>query len=176
MTLIRKKAGLGLMLAVAGLMLSAYLASSAFAQTPPFTAYGTTGLDEGQVVEVFVGDASCGTDTVNAAGEWGPIYAGADECPATEGDEITFTVDGAAAVAAEAPVTFVAGGAPADPAVGIVLDVGEPVDDDDAPAPAPTGNAGLVGGAGSTSMALVMLLGVLGAALVAGARVATRRS
>ena len=184
MTLMRQKMGTGLFLAVAGFMVSAFVASSAFAQAPPYTAYGTTGLEEGQVVEVFAGGESCGSDTVTAEGEWGPIYVGTDECPAEEGEEITFTVDGQPAVAEEAPVTFVAGGAPENAAVGLVLvvdgvpadDTADDVADDDPPAPAPTGNAGLVGSGASSSLVLVMLLGVLGAVLVAGARVATRRS
>ena len=44
-----------------------------------------------------------------------------------------------------------------------------------APAPAKTGNAGLLGSTG-TSMALVLVLGVFALTLVAGARTATRKS
>ena len=44
-----------------------------------------------------------------------------------------------------------------------------------APAPAKTGNAGLIGSTG-TSMALVLVLGVFALTLVAGARTATRKS
>ena len=44
-----------------------------------------------------------------------------------------------------------------------------------APAPGKTGNAGLVGSTG-TSMALILVLGTFALTLVAGARLATRRS
>ena len=62
---------LGLVAAAAALMLSLGMmfATSANAQTPPAVFYGK-GLVAGQVVEAFIGGKSCGTSTVNAAGEW----------------------------------------------------------------------------------------------------------
>ncbi len=68
-------------------------------------------------------------------------------------------------------VKWTAGGAPADAAKGIALTAGAAAPA--APAPAKTGDAGLLGTSG-TSMALVLMLGIAAAALVAGARTATR--
>lgn len=169
MALIRKLAGLGTAFAVAAVLFGA-TSASANAQTPPFTAYGT-GLTAGAVVGAWIGDTACGEATVDADGNWLIYVEAAGDCAPVDGDEISFTVDGAAA--AETAV-YSAGGAPADVANGISLTVADGTATP-APEPADTGNGGLLGSTG-TSMALVLALGVFAAAMVAGGRTATRRS
>ena len=168
MALIRKLAGLGTAIAVAAVLFGA-ISASANAQTPPFTAYGT-GLTAGAVVGAWIGDTACGEATVDADGNWLIYVEAAGDCAPVDGDEISFTIDGAAA--AETAV-YSAGGAPADVANGIALTVAD--GGTEAPEPAETGSAGLLGSTG-TSMALVLALGVFAAAMVAGGRTATRRS
>jgi len=168
MALIRKLAGLGTAFAVAAVLFGA-ISASANAQTPPFTAYGT-GLTAGAVVGAWIGDTACGEATVDADGNWLIYVEAAGDCAPVDGDEISFTIDGAAA--AETAV-YSAGGAPADVANGIALTVAD--GGTEAPEPAETGSAGLLGSTG-TSMALVLALGVFAAAMVAGGRTATRRS
>jgi hypothetical protein len=168
MALIRKLAGLSAAVAVAAVLFGA-ISASANAQTPPFTAYGT-GLTAGAVVGAWIGDTACGEAPVDADGNWLIYVEASGDCAPVDGDEISFTIDGAAA--AETAV-YSAGGAPADVAVGISLTVAE--GGTPAPEPAETGSAGLLGSTG-TSMALVLALGVFAAAMVAGGRTATRRS
>lgn len=167
MTFTRKLAGLGIALAAAAVMFSAF-AVSASAQTPPYTAYGI-GQKAGAKIAANIAGKSCGAAvTVDAQGQW-KITIGTDAaCAPKEGDVISFTIDGVAAIPT---VKWTAGGAPADAAKGIALvaGAGAPA----APAPAKTGDAGLLGASG-TSMALVLMMGIAAAALVAGARTATR--
>ncbi len=164
MTFTRKLAGLGIALAAAAVMFSAF-AVSASAQTPPYTAYGI-GQKAGAKIGSNIAGKSCGETTVDAQGQW-KITIGTDApCAPKEGDTISFTIDG---VAATPTVKWTAGGAPADAAKGIALVAGAAA----APAPAKTGDAGLLGTSG-TSMALVLMMGIAAAALVAGARTATR--
>lgn len=170
MSLIRKTAGLGAAVAIAAIMLGT-LAASVSAQVPPFRAYGT-GLTPGAVVSAHVGGDLCGEAVVDADGNWvmNVPDTGAT-CAPVAGDEISFQIDGAAT---NETATWMAGGAPADVATGISLTLAEAAAPE-APAPSPTGNAGLLGSTG-TSMALVLALGVFAAAMVAGGRTATRRS
>ena len=165
MTFTRKLAGLGIALAAAAVMFSAF-AVSASAQTPPYTAYGI-GQKAGAKIAANIAGKSCGAAvTVDAQGQW-KITIGTDAaCAPKEGDVVSFTIDG---VAATQTVKWTAGGAPADAAKGIALTAGAAA----APAPAKTGDAGLLGASG-TSMALVLMMGIAAAALVAGARTATR--
>lgn len=170
MALIRKIAGLSAAMAVAAVLFGA-ISASANAQTPPFTAYGT-GLTAGAVVGAWIGETACGEATVDADGNWLIYVEASGDCAPVDGDEISFTIDGAAA--AETAV-YSAGGAPADVANGISLTVADAGTGTPAPGPAETGSAGLLGSTG-TSMALVLALGVFAAAMVAGGRTATRRS
>lgn len=167
MSLIRKMTGLGSGIALAALVFGA-LAATASAQEPPFTAYGQ-GLEQGDTVAASVGGEECGSTTADADGNWILQISGSDPCSPQAGDEITFTLNGDATTATE---TFQAGGAPADVANGIDLEV----DDDGgaAPPPSETGNAGLLG-SNATSPLLAIALGVLAITFVAGARKATSR-
>ena len=166
MSLIRKMAAPLAALTVATLLFGAYV-TSANAQVPPFTAYGT-GQTAGDTVEAWVGGASCGSATVDADGNW-LLQIGSDAaCAPADGDAISFTLNGAATDAAE---TYKAGGAPADVAAGITLTASEAPA---APAPAETGNAGLFGG-NSTGIASMLALGAFALLAVGGARVATRK-
>ena len=165
MTLIRKMAGALSLSAIAALMLATVFAATANAQPAnPMQVFGVTGngdVVEGSVIEAMINGESVGTATASADGWVIDIQNG------TNGDEVSFTIDGEAAAEtvsyegfASAEVTLTAGGGAGG---------------GDTPTPAETGNAGLLGSAG-TSMALVLALGVFAAAMVAGGRTATRRS
>jgi len=162
----RKFLGLGIAFAAAAVLFSAF-AASATAQTPPYTAYGIGQAAAAKIGANIAGKA-CGADaTADAQGNW-KITIGTDAaCAPKEGDTVAFTINGAAAAQT---VKWTAGGAPADAAKGIALTAGAAAP---APAPAKTGDAGLLGSTG-TSMALVLMMGIAAAALVAGARTATR--
>ena len=165
MKLTRTFMSLGVAFAAAAVLFSAF-AVSASAQTPPYTAYGI-GQKAAAKITANVAGKSCGFGaTVDATGNWKITIATTDACAPKDGDVISFAIDGAAA---KETVKFSAGGAPADAAKGIALTAGGTV----APTPAKTGDAGLLGTSG-TSMALVLMMGIAAAALVAGARTATR--
>ena len=164
MKLTRKFMALGVAFAAAAVLFSGF-AVSASAQTPPYTAYGI-GQKAGAKITANIAGKSCGAGaTADAAGNWKITIATTDACAPKEGDTVAFAIDGAAA---KETVKWTAGGAPADAAKGIALTAGAA-----APAPAKTGDAGLLGSTG-TSMALVLMMGIAAAALVAGARTATR--
>ena len=164
MKMTRKLMGLGIAFAAAAVLFSAF-AASASAQTPPYTAYGV-GQKAGATITANIAGKSCGAGVkADAAGNWKLTIATTDACAPKEGDTVSFAIDGAAATQT---VKWTAGGAPADAAKGIALTAGAA-----APAPAKTGDAGLLGTSG-TSMALVLMMGIAAAALVAGARTATR--
>jgi len=166
MTLTRKLAGIGIAFAAAAVLFSAF-AVSASAQTPPYTAYGV-GQKAGAKIAANIGGKACGGDaTVDASGNWKLVIGTDAACAPKGGDTVAFSIDGAAATQT---VKWTAGGAPADAAKGIALTAGA---GGSAPAPAKTGDAGLLGTSG-TSMALVLMMGIAAAALVAGARTATR--
>lgn len=86
---------------------------------PPFAAYGT-GLDEGDVVGIWLGDTECATATVSADGNWGPVWLGktVGSCTFSQGDTIWFQLNGLWAYETE---MYVAAGTPADVANGTVL-------------------------------------------------------
>ena len=164
MTLSRMLAGVGVAFAAAVVMFSAFAASTS-AQTPPYTAYGLSQPAGAKIAANIAGKACGGDATADATGNW-KITIGTDAaCTPKEGDTVSFSVNG---VASAQTVKWTAGGAPADAAKGIALTAGAA-----APAPAKTGDAGLLGSTG-TSMALVLMMGIAAAALVAGARTATR--
>ena len=167
MKLTRTFMSMGVAFAAAAVLFSAF-AVSASAQTPPYTAYGI-GQKADAKITANVAGKSCGAGaTVDATGNWKITIATTDACAPKDGDVISFAIDGAAA---KETVKFSAGGAPADAAKGIALTAGGTATA--APAPAKTGDAGLLGTSG-TSMALVLMMGIAAAALVAGARTATR--
>lgn len=156
----------------AALLFGMLTAAASAAFTAPFSAYGTTGVNAGDTVTAMIDGAVVGTTTVTADGAWVIQIT-----EANVGDVITFTVNGA-----EREGTLIAeeGGAPGvglnasvPAATGLDLSTAAPTTPP-APPPAPTGNAGLVGSAGG-SMLLVLMLGVVAAVTVAGARTATRR-
>ena len=153
----------GIAFAAAVVLFSAF-AASATAQTPPYTAYGI-GQTAGAKIAANIAGKACGEATVAAAGTWLLPIPTTAACAPKEGDTVSFSVNG---VASAQTVRWTAGGAPADAAKGIALTAGAAV-----PAPAKTGDAGLLGSTG-TSMALVLMMGIAAAALVAGARTATR--
>ena len=165
MTLIRKFAMVGTA-ALAALVLMSAVVSTASAQAAlPFKAFGS-GLKAGAVVEAFKGTTSVGKATVDAGGNW---QIDIQPTSAANGDVISFKLDGATAVQT---VTFQSGQFTPPPGLALTAAAGGAAP---APAPAKTGNAGLVGSTG-TSMALVLVLGVVALTLVAGARTATRKS
>jgi len=163
MTLIRKMAGALSLSAIAALMLASVFATSASAQAAnPMDVYGVTGngdIVDGSVVEAFIDGASVGTGVATAEGWTISIPDG------TNGAVVTFTIDGAPAAESIDYTGFAL--------VEVTLTAGAGAGE--TPAPAETGNAGLLGSTG-TSMALVLALGVFAAAMVAGGRTATRRS
>jgi hypothetical protein len=166
MSLFKKMAAPLAALTVATLLFGAFV-TSANAQVPPFTAYGS-GQTAGDTVEAWNGTVSCGSATVDADGNW-LLQIGSDApCAPAEGDAITFTLNGAATDASE---TYKAGGAPADVAAGITLTA---TGDVMAPAPADTGNAGFLT-ENSTGLAAMLALGAFALLAVGGARAATRR-
>lgn len=161
MTLIRKMAGALSLSAIAALMLATVFAASASAQAAnPMQVYGVTGngdVVEGTVVEAWIDGATVGTATATADGWVIDIQDGTNDAV------VSFTIDGGDAAETVAYQGF------AQVEVTLTAGAGE------TPAPAETGNAGLLGSTG-TSMALVLALGVFAAAMVAGGRTATRRS
>ena len=186
MTFMRKAGHLTAALAVAlGLLVAS--AASVHAQGP-YTAYGV-GLAAGDTVVASVGGAECASTTADADG-WILAIESSAMCSPSDGDTINFSLNGEAA---EETATWTAGGTPAtagyDAETGITLTVmamdtgtgdGDGADtgmgdgDGAAPGPSDTGHAGLVTSGTGTSLALLLLLGVLTASLAAGARVATR--
>ena len=58
--------------AAVALISSALLVSAAFAQTPPFTIYGSD-ADAGATVTVSSGGTTCATVTADADGQWSHV-------------------------------------------------------------------------------------------------------
>lgn len=174
MSLIRKVAALGTTMVVAAVLLGAFTAS-ANAQASPFSAYGR-GLTPGDTVSASIGGQACGEMTADADGEWLLQIEETADCAPTEGAQISFTLNGEDT---HVTATYAPGGAPADVANGIDLTqaAGGGAGESDAatPAPADTGNAGLLSST-SVAVALVLTLGLFAAALVVTGRMATRRS
>lgn len=162
MTHIHKMAGAASLFAVAALMMASFAASSANAQPAnPMQVYGLTGAGDvvaGDEIGAWIDGVQIGTGEADADGWVINIQNG------TNGDTVAFSINGD--LAAET-VTYEGFGA-----AEVALTA---ADAPDAPTPAETGNAGLMGSTG-TSMMLVLALGVFAAALVAGGRTATRRS
>ena len=169
MTFLRKTLALSAVLAVA-VALFGSLATTAHAQNPPFTAYGT-GAADGDTIGIYAGSTSCATATADASGNWGPVQLGetAGDCTFAAGDTISFSLNG---TVAEQTETWAAGGAPADVATGTVLTAGS--GGTPAPDPGDGGNAGLAQSTGTSSIA-ALLLAAFAVVVVAGGRAASRQ-
>ena len=180
---------LGGVVALAALMLGLGLASvpAAHAQNVAMTLYGPADSADSQIV-VFVDGVECTTASVQASGDgflWLATVGGDDGCEASDGSEVSFTVDGQAA---NETVSWESAGAPEDVANGITLtvadmgdgdmgdgDMGDDKDDGMSVEAPDTGNAGLAG-TSSSSTSLALGLGALAVAMLAGARSVTGRS
>ena len=139
--------------AATALISSALLVSAALAQTPPFTIYGSDAVANSAVV-VTSGDATCGTATADADGQWSLRV---ESTCAASGATVTATSGDAtgSATAASGKATSVSLVAPAAPA----------------PAPSNTGMAGLVASGGvpmaaQTAAAIATAFGALSAGFV----------
>ena len=133
--------------AATALISSALLVSAAFAQTPPFTIYGSDAGANAAVV-VTSGDATCGTATADADGQWSlrvesTCAAAGATVTATSGDATGSTT------AASGKATSVSLVAPEPAPEPVATAEPEPAP---APAPSNTGMAGLVA-SGSVPMA-----------------------
>ena len=180
MSLTRGLARLG---GVAGVLVSLLLlglvasSSAAHAQNPPFTAYGAgaNAVTAGDTIGAHIDGVSCGTATANSSGEWVLAISETAACSPVSGDTVTFSLNGSAVGGTE---TWSAGGVPTDVAEGVSLTAAAVVAPAAAPAAAPappdTGNAGLMAEQGGSTW-LLLSLGALVLATVAGARVVTGR-
>ena len=158
---------------------------TANAQGPDTAQYYGTGLSEGDAVGAWIDGTECSSTTANAAGEW-VLSVGPGDCSPEDGDTVNFSLNGEVAEQTE---TWAGGGTPSDPA-GISLTVaedgmsggengdgmtgGENGNGMTAPEPGEPGQAGLATSAASSSL-LVLALGILAVAGIAGARLSTRR-
>ena len=160
---------LGLTAALVAIMFSMGLAfaGTASAQTPPATLYGK-GLKAGDKVDALIGGKSCGTATVNAAGEWSISVPATAACAPTQGAAIAFTLNGAAASATPA-ATWKGGGLPPDVANGYVMAAGAAATTP-AVTPPKTGNAGLLGSDDAASTWVVLSIALVAAGAVFGTR------
>ncbi len=163
-----KMKGLVRVASLAGLLAAAFLsasmfASSAHAQNPPATMYGTA--KAGDKVEALVGGKVCASATAGADGFWMMQIAEGGACGAKDGDTISFTLNGAAAAQTE---TWKAGGAPKTVATGVTLS-------SSGVTPPKTGNAGLLPTGGASSPYFALMLGAFALAGLAGARAMTGR-
>ena len=149
--------------AATALISSALLVSAAFAQTPPFTIYGSDAGANASVV-VTSGDSTCGTATADADGQWSlrvesTCAAAGATVTATSGDA---TGSATAASGKSTSVSLVAAAAAEEPAAAA---------EEPAPAPSNTGMAGLVASgsvpmAAQTAAALATAFGALSAGFV----------
>ncbi len=122
MTFHRKALAMSTVLGVAVALFGSF-ATTASAQSPPFSAYGT-GATDGDTIAVLAGNTTteCATATATATGTWGPIKLGAavGDCVFAAGDTISFCLNGTVADQSE---LWAAGGAPSDVSTGTVLTV-----------------------------------------------------
>jgi hypothetical protein len=157
--------------------------------TLTYGAHGS-GLADGDEVVAFVDLTECGSTSADSDGTWAIIIPDADDCDPEDGGVITFTLNGELA---NETAVFVAGNDVADDGYDLVEGIVLTVDGDGAtatatpsatstpppaatstpPPAASTGNAGLTS-VSSAGGAVLLLLGLLAAALALGARIATR--
>ena len=149
----------------AALISSALLVSAAFAQTPPFTVYGTD-AGAGATVTVSSGETTCATVTADAAGQWS---ARVESTCAAAGATVTATSGDSSgtAVAASGKASSITLGA----AAASSDDSGSTTT---APAPSSTGMAGLVASstpfAAQAAAAMATVVGTVSAGFVARRR------
>ncbi len=165
--LTRLGAALGLFAFVLGL--SAAFVSTTHAQNPPATFYCTAHADD--VIDALIAGVSCGSATAGTDGFWMMQIAEDAACSPSDGDTVSFSLNGSTANETE---TWKPGGAPADAAAGVTLTASGAMAPAAPDAPA-TGNAGLLATEQGSSPWLALSLGVLALAMVAGARLATGR-
>ena len=176
---------LGGVVALAALLLSAGIASApaAHAQGAPEILYGPAASAD-SVVAALVNGEECksttavATDGYDSGFGW-TIQIDPDECEASAGDVITFTVDGEAA---NEEVTWTGGVTevtltvtPMDDGMDDGDDGMDDGDDSMPVEPPDTGSAGLAA-TSSSSHALALGLGALAVAMLAGGRSVTGRS
>lgn len=152
-------------LLAAAFMAASLFASSANAQNPPATMYGTS--TAGARVEALIGGRVCTTATAGADGFWMMQIPEGGACGAKDGDTISFTLNGAPTTQTE---TWRAGGAPRNVAQGVSLTAGAAT-----VTPPKTGNAGLLPSGGASSPWFALMLGAFALAGLAGARAMTGR-
>ena len=155
--------------ATTALISSALLVSAAFAQTPPFTIYGSDAGANAAVV-VTSGDATCGTATADADGQWSlrvesTCAAAGATVTATSGDATGSTT------AASGKATSVSLVAPPEPVATAAPEPVATAAPEPAPAPSNTGMAGLVASgsvpmAAQTAAAIATAFGALSAGFV----------
>lgn len=167
--------GLARLSSVAGLLAVAFMtaaifASTAHAQNPPATMYGTT--TAGAKVEALIGGKVCQTVTAGADGFWQMQISEGGTCGAADGAAISFTLNGAACTATE---TWKAGGAPKVVATGASLTAATCTGAAAGVTPPKTGNAGLLPSGGASSPWFALMLGAFALAGLAGARAMTGR-
>lgn len=167
MSLTRRFSAAGLSAVMMTVIAGALFASSAFAQPAlPFKAYGS-GLKAGQVVAALKGTATeVSRATVDANGNWSMDIPASSANP---GDAIRFTLDGAPT---NQTITFQNGQFVPPPGLSLTLAAGGTTAP--TPAPAKTGNAGLLGQSTGSNTGMMLALGVTALVLAAGARAATR--
>lgn len=91
----------------------------------PFTAYGTR-VAPGQTIEAVIDGVVCGSTTADADGNWILYVRSTDPCAPSAGATIRFHLNGELTPASE---EWTAGGAPADVANGVDLEVTDHADD-----------------------------------------------
>lgn len=89
------------------------------AQVPPALFYGG-GLCAGDRVEALIAGKSCGTSTVDAAGQWSVSIRSTAPCAPTENAVVAFTINGNAAQVSPTAV-WKSGGLPPNVAGGYTL-------------------------------------------------------
>jgi hypothetical protein len=154
-------------LAVA-LMSATFFASTAHAQNPPATMYGTT--TAAAKVEALIGGRVCQTATADGTGFWQMQIPEGGTCGAADGATINFQLNGAGCAATE---TWRAGGAPRTVATGVAL--ANCTGAAGGVTPPKTGNAGLLPSGGASSPWFALMLGAFALAGLAGARAMTGR-
>ena len=154
---------------VAGLLAVAFMtatlfASTAHAQNPPATMYGTAKAND--KVETLIDAKVCTTATAGTDGFWQTQIPEGGTCGAAAGKTINFRLNGASAAQTE---VWQPGGAPKVVTSGVALTPGGPT-------PPSTGNAGLLPSGGASSPWFALMLGAFALAGLAGARAMTGRN
>jgi len=161
MTSFGKLTRIGIAAAAAIVLLSVIVSTASAQAALPFKAFGS-GQQAGVVVSAWNGATLVGSTIVDVNGNW---QIDIQPTSADSGDVISFKLNGALAVQT---VVFRPGLFTPVPGLALTLAAG-------IPAPAATGNAGLIVDAGAP-IAGVLLLSLVALVVVAGARRSTRRT